>query len=52
MNGDGQENWEKERIGLATKEEIEDTNRLNIELFNYLGENRDQVFLVIQLVLV
>ncbi|AJA23170.1 TPA: pyridoxal phosphate-dependent decarboxylase family protein [Bacillus thuringiensis] len=44
MNGDGQENWEKERIGLATKEEIEDTNRLNIELFNYLGENRDQVF--------
>ncbi|MCU5242581.1 pyridoxal phosphate-dependent decarboxylase family protein [Bacillus cereus] len=44
MNGDGQENWEKERIGLATKEEIEDTNRLNIELFNYLGKNRDQVF--------
>ncbi|MBE5090656.1 MULTISPECIES: pyridoxal phosphate-dependent decarboxylase family protein [Bacillus cereus group] len=44
MNGDGQENWEKERIGLATKEEIEDINRLNIELFNYLGENRDQVF--------
>ncbi|MEB8692963.1 pyridoxal-dependent decarboxylase [Bacillus cereus] len=43
-NGDGQENWEKERIGLATKEEIEDTNRLNIELFNYLGKNRDQVF--------
>ncbi|PED47338.1 MULTISPECIES: pyridoxal phosphate-dependent decarboxylase family protein [Bacillus] len=44
MNGDGQENWEKERIGLATKEEIEDTNQLNIELFNYLGKNRDQVF--------
>ncbi|EEK70151.1 Glutamate decarboxylase [Bacillus mycoides] len=44
MNGDGQENWEKERIGLATKEEIEGTNRLNIELFNYLGKNRDQVF--------
>ncbi|MGC9299007.1 pyridoxal phosphate-dependent decarboxylase family protein [Bacillus cereus] len=44
LNGDGQENWEKERIGLATKEEIEDTNRLNIELFNYLGKNRDQVF--------
>ncbi|EJR27156.1 pyridoxal phosphate-dependent decarboxylase family protein [Bacillus cereus] len=44
MNGDGQENWKKERIGLATKEEIEDTNRLNIELFNYLGKNRDQVF--------
>ncbi|PFL65080.1 aspartate aminotransferase family protein [Bacillus cereus] len=44
MNGDGQENWEKERMGLATKEEIEDTNRLNIELFNYLGKNRDQVF--------
>ncbi|PEI83079.1 pyridoxal phosphate-dependent decarboxylase family protein [Bacillus toyonensis] len=44
MNGDGQVNWEKERIGLATKEEIEDTNRLNIELFNYLGKNRDQVF--------
>ncbi|MFI8678386.1 pyridoxal phosphate-dependent decarboxylase family protein [Bacillus thuringiensis] len=44
MNGDGQKNWEKERIGLATKEEIEDTNRLNIELFNYLGKNRDQVF--------
>lgn len=45
LNGDGQENWEKERIGLATKEEIEDTNRLNIELFNYLGKNRDQIFL-------
>lgn len=44
MNGDGQENWEKERIGLATKEEVEGTNRLNIELFNYLGKNRDQVF--------
>ncbi|HDR7735206.1 TPA: aspartate aminotransferase family protein [Bacillus thuringiensis] len=44
MNGDGQENWEKERIGLATKEEIEDTNQLNIDLFNYLGKNRDQVF--------
>ncbi|HDX9690164.1 TPA: aspartate aminotransferase family protein [Bacillus thuringiensis] len=44
MNGDGQENWKKERIGLATREEIEDTNRLNIELFNYLGKNRDQVF--------
>ncbi|WIK99115.1 pyridoxal-dependent decarboxylase (plasmid) [Bacillus bombysepticus] len=44
LNGDGQENWKKERIGLATKEEIEDTNRLNIELFNYLGKNRDQVF--------
>lgn len=44
LNGDGQENWEKERMGLATKEEIEDTNRLNIELFNYLGKNRDQVF--------
>ncbi|OXB96809.1 MULTISPECIES: pyridoxal phosphate-dependent decarboxylase family protein [Bacillus] len=44
LNGDGQENWGKERIGLATKEEIEDTNRLNIELFNYLGKNRDQVF--------
>ncbi|PFJ19684.1 aspartate aminotransferase family protein [Bacillus cereus] len=44
MNGDGQVNWEKERIGLATQEEIEDTNRLNIELFNYLGKNRDQIF--------
>ena len=44
MNGDGQENWEKERIGFATKEEIEDTNQLNIDLFNYLGKNRDQVF--------
>jgi len=44
MNGDGQVNWEKERTGLATQEEIEDTNRLNIELFNYLGKNRDQIF--------
>ncbi len=43
----------KERIGLATKEEIEDTNRLNIELFNYLGKkSRSSIFLVIQLVLV
>ncbi|PFW63786.1 aspartate aminotransferase family protein, partial [Bacillus sp. AFS075034] len=43
--GDGQENWRKERTGLATQEEIEDTNRLNIEIFNYLGKNRDQIFL-------
>ncbi|MEH7460440.1 pyridoxal-dependent decarboxylase [Bacillus sp. JJ1127] len=45
MNGDGQENWRKERTGLATQEEIEDTNRLNIEIFNHLGQNRDQIFL-------
>ncbi|MGE6549999.1 pyridoxal phosphate-dependent decarboxylase family protein [Bacillus mycoides] len=44
MNGDGQVNWDKERTGLATQEEIEDTNRLNIELFNYLGKSRDQIF--------
>ncbi|MFJ8529006.1 pyridoxal phosphate-dependent decarboxylase family protein [Bacillus sp. NPDC094106] len=45
MNGDGQENWRKERTGLATQEEIEDTNRLNMEIFNHLGKNRDQIFL-------
>lgn len=44
MNGDGRVNWEKERTGLTTQEEIEGKNRLNIELFNHLGENRDQIF--------
>lgn len=44
MNENGQENWEKERKGLATQGEVEETNRLNIELFNYLGKNRDQIF--------
>jgi glutamate/tyrosine decarboxylase-like PLP-dependent enzyme len=44
MNGDGQVNWEKERIGLATQEEIEETNRLNIKIFNHLGKNRNQIF--------
>ncbi|HHT7068124.1 pyridoxal phosphate-dependent decarboxylase family protein [Bacillus thuringiensis] len=44
MNGDGQKNWEKERTGLATQKEIEETNRLNINIFNQLGKNRDQMF--------
>lgn len=44
-NGDGQENWEKERNGQATQEEIDETNKLNFEIFSVLGQSRDQIFL-------
>lgn len=42
--GNSRVNWEKERTDFTTQEEIEGKNRLNIELFNHLGENRDQIF--------
>ncbi|WP_459500194.1 pyridoxal phosphate-dependent decarboxylase family protein [Bacillus sp. C1] len=45
MNGNGQENWKKEKTGTRTQEDIEDTNKLNMEIFNHLGKNRDQIFL-------
>ncbi|ENQ3105686.1 Glutamate or tyrosine decarboxylase [Bacillus sp. 491mf] len=45
MHGDGEENWNEERTGKSTQETIEETNKLNIEIFNHLGKNRDQIFL-------
>lgn len=45
VTGDGQQNWEKERNGQATQAEIDETNTLNFEIFNVLGQSRNQIFL-------
>ena len=38
------ENWEFELNGEATQEQIQKTNDLNYELFEILGEDREEVF--------
>ena len=40
----GGENWELELNGEATQEQIQKTNDLNYELFEILGEDREEVF--------